>query len=603
MTSIEHTLQSVFGYGSFRPGQQEIIEHVVAGGDAFVLMPTGGGKSLCYQVPALHRAGTAIVVSPLISLMKDQVDALLEAGVRAARLDSTLAPGDAREVTARLAASELDLLYVSPERVSSESLLQLLGRLQVSLFAIDEAHCVSQWGHDFRPEYGRLGSLRQRFPQVPLLALTATADQQTRDDVQRVLGLERARVFIAGFDRPNIRYVVAEKRNPVAQLGRFLERHQGEAGIVYCLSRKRVEQVTEALRRQGVRAASYHAGFSAEARTTVQDAFQRDEVDIVVATVAFGMGIDKSNVRFVVHLDLPRSIEAYYQETGRAGRDGLAAEALLLYGLQDIVLGRSLIEDGGDAEQVRVELHKLQAMVGFAEGQTCRRQALLGYFGEAHEGACANCDTCLDPPECYDATEDAQKLLSCVYRLGQRFGATHVIDILVGARTSRILERSDDRLSTYGIGADISRDTWSSLVRQLIHRGYLRQDIARYSVLGLTPASWPVLRGEERVTLARPRNRLPAAAGRPKGRATAGGEAAGEGADREVFDRLRALRKQLAEEHGVPAYVVFSDASLWDMAKRLPRNMDEFLEVSGVGERKRERYGELFLRLLEGCEA
>ena len=598
--SIDHTLRTVFGYTGFRPGQREIVAHVVSGGDAFVLMPTGGGKSLCFQVPALHRPGVGLVVSPLISLMKDQVDGLQAAGVRAGRLDSSLSAAEAQGVLHDLAAGGLDLLYVSPERASSESFLRRLEGTPVALLAIDEAHCVSQWGHDFRPEYGRLGSLRHRFPDVPVLALTATADRQTRDDIVAVLGLDGARLFVAGFDRPNIRYLVAEKRNPLAQLDAFLRGHRQEAGIIYCLSRRRVEQVADHLRREGIAAAAYHAGLPSAVRTEVQDAFQRDELDVVVATVAFGMGIDKSNVRFVVHLDMPRSIEAYYQETGRAGRDGLAAEALLLFGLQDVVLARTLIDDGDDPDQARIELHKLNAMLAFAEGQTCRRQALLGYFGEAHPGACGNCDACLDPPECYDASEDVQKVLSCVYRVGERFGAGHVIDVLLGANTARIRERGHERLSTYGVGVGLSRDGWSSVIRQLVHRGYLLQDIARYSVLRLTPAAKPVLRGEERVTLARPRYRAVGAAG--NGRSTRRTHPDTERLPREgddaAFERLRALRKRLADEQGVPAYIVFSDATLRDMVARRPRDLKQFLEVDGVGERKRERYGDAFLEVL-----
>lgn len=639
-------LRRVFGYPQFRPNQREIVDHVVAGGDAFVLMPTGGGKSLCYQIPAILRPGVGVVVSPLISLMKDQVDALRVLGVAAVRLDSSLEPAEARHALNRLrgmrggdgrrpalggAIDGFDLLYVSPERLMTEGMLELLSTIPLALFAIDEAHCVSQWGHDFRPEYVQLAKLRGLFPGVPFLALTATADGQTRNHVRALLGLAGAPAFIAGFDRPNIRYVVTEKRDPLTQLRRFLADRQDHAGIVYCLSRKRVEEVAAHLRAHGVQAAAYHAGLSAEERTRVQEAFQRDDQRVVVATVAFGLGIDKSNVRFVVHYDIPRSIESYYQETGRAGRDGLPAEALLLYSLQDVMVARALIEGGfararggstggdrdadqpRDPEQVRVELHKLNAMVGLAEARTCRRRALLGYLGESLTADCGNCDVCLDPPDCYDATEDARMALSCVYRVGQRFGVAHVIDVLKGGDTARIRDLGHERLSTYGIGAHLGRDAWTSLLRQLIHRGFLEQDIARYSVLTLTPAARAVLRGEEQVVLARPRfetfgvsgaktgRKRGSAAGRAGSRnAVPGTPEASDPAGAELFERLRALRRRLADEQKVAAYIVFSDATLWDMVAHRPQTEADLLEVSGVGETKRERYGEAFLDVLRG---
>ena len=596
----QETLRRVFGYPAFRLSQREIIERVIGGGDAFVLMPTGGGKSLCYQIPALHRDGVGIVVSPLISLMKDQVDALRAAGVAAAQLNSSLEPSEGRAVLRALRAGALDLLYVTPERLMTESFLELLEQIPVALFAIDEAHCVSQWGHDFRPEYVELGRLRGRFPAVPLIALTATADDQTRADVRRQLGLTAAPVYAAGFDRPNIRYLVADKSKAQVQLDNFLERWAGEAGIVYCLSRKRVEQVAVRLQQAGIDAAPYHAGLPPDERTRVQEAFQRDDLRMVVATVAFGLGIDKPNVRFVVHYDLPKSLEAYYQETGRAGRDGLPAEALLLFGPADVVLARTLIERGENAEQVRVDLHKLNAMVGFAESLSCRRRALLGYFGEVLTADCGNCDVCLDPPERYDATEDARMALSCVYRVGQRFGMGHVIDVLRGADTERIRAWGHHRLSTYGIGAHLSKDRWAGIFRQLIHRGYLYQDIARYSVLTLTPEARPLLRGKVSLILARPRTRTPSALEK----AGKAGQGAGRrslpdaGPERELFERLRALRRRLADEQGVPAYIVFSDATLEEMAVRRPHTPEELLVVSGVGEKKLERYGQAFLEVL-----
>jgi len=587
------TLARVFGYHSFRPHQQAIIDGLIAGRDAFVLMPTGGGKSLCYQIPALHRPGVAIVVSPLIALMKDQVDALLACGVRAACYNSSLAAAEARQTLHALHAGELDLLYIAPERLMSDGFLARLRELPLALFAIDEAHCVSQWGHDFRPEYIQLGQLRQLFPGVPLIALTATADEQTRNDIIDRLGLQQAKVHIAGFDRPNIRYLVAEKHKPQAQLGAFLDGHRSDAGIVYCLSRKRTEAVAAKLQQAGWRCAAYHAGLADAERSRVQEAFLRDDLQIVVATVAFGMGIDKPNVRFVVHYDLPKNLESYYQETGRAGRDGLPSEALLLFGSGDIMLLRGLIEKGGNAEQNRIELHKLNAMIGYADGLTCRRRVLLGYFGETLAQDCGNCDLCLAPPECYDATEDAQKLLSCVYRVGQRYGAGHVIDVLRGADTERIRSLGHDRLSTYGIGREQTAEAWGSLLRQLVHRGFLRQDVGNYSILSLTETARPLLRGE--ISLELPRPRVKALRDKePKRRSRAGLD----DADQPLFERLRNRRKQLADAQGVPPYVIFGDATLIEMARQRPRDAFELLQVSGVGQRKLERYGSDFLEVI-----
>ena len=591
--TVQETLQKVFGYQTFRPFQETVINELIAGRDAFVLMPTGGGKSLCYQIPALHRPGVAIVVSPLISLMKDQVDALQANGVRAACYNSSLKADSARRVMEQLHRQELDLLYVAPERLLTADFKIRLQQLDIALFAIDEAHCVSQWGHDFRPEYVQLGELREEFPAVPMIALTATAEKQTRKDILHSLKLADALQVTAGFDRPNIRYSVMDKSKPYQQLVTFLENRRDDAGIVYCLSRKRVEEVAIKLVREGYRAAAYHAGMEGEERQRVQDAFLRDDVQIIVATVAFGMGIDKPNVRFVVHFDLPKNLESYYQETGRAGRDGLPAEALLLFGYGDIALNRGLIEKGGNAEQNRIEVHKLNAMVGFAESGTCRRRALLSYFGERIDGACGNCDICLNPPEQFDATEDARKALSCVFRVGQRFGLGHVIEVLRGSKSQRVLELGHDRLTTYGIGREQGADHWNHLLRQLIHQGYLEQDIANFSILKLTEAARPLLRGEIGLTLTRPR--VKAVRKKRPERKIVGLEY-----DQDLFDRLRALRKRIADRDGVPPYVVFGDASLAEMAATLPTDESAFLAINGVGQAKLERYGNEFMNEIIG---
>ncbi len=588
-TGPRQTLLEVFGYSSFRPQQEEIVEALIAGQDAFVLMPTGGGKSLCYQIPALHRDGVAIVVSPLISLMKDQVDALVANGVRAAFYNSSQKAEESRQVLARLHSADLDLLYVAPERLLSNGFLERLKGLSIALFAIDEAHCVSQWGHDFRPEYVQLGQLRTLFPGVPMIGLTATADPQTRQDVLQRLGLQNARCFVTGFDRPNIRYTVVEKLKPFEQLTAFLTEHRQDAGIIYALSRKRVEEVADRLAAAGLKARAYHAGLGDRERKQVQEMFLRDDIQIVVATVAFGMGIDKPNVRFVVHYDLPKNIESYYQETGRSGRDSLPAEALLLFGYGDIAISRGLIEKGGNPEQKRIELHKLQAMVGFGEAQTCRRRVLLGYFGERLEEDCGNCDVCLNPPETYDATLDAQKALSCVFRVGQRFGVGHVVDVLRGAQTQRIRELQHDQLSTYGIGAEKVAEAWASLIRQLIHRGYLVQDMAAFSVLKLTEAARPLLRGEEKLVLAKPRIRVKTL--QKKGKPQVGDF----DYDDELFDALRLRRKRLADEAGVPPYVIFGDATLAEMAAKMPTDEAALLAVNGVGRHKLQRFGGEFI--------
>ncbi len=583
------SLQNIFGYHSFRPLQGEVIQGLINGEDAFVLMPTGGGKSLCYQIPALHREGVGIVVSPLISLMQDQVDALLGCGVRAAFYNSSLKSKEARQVLAKLHAGELDLLYIAPERLLGDEFLTRLADIPISLFAIDEAHCVSQWGHDFRPEYCKLGRLREVFPQIPLIALTATAESHTRQDILQRLGLDRAKQYVSGFDRPNIRYSVLDKKKPFVQLSAFLANHGDEAGIIYCLSRKRVEEVAGKLQKAGVAAASYHAGLPAGERKRVQDDFQRDDLRVIVATVAFGMGIDKSNIRYVVHYDIPKNIESYYQETGRAGRDGLAAEALLLLGYGDVAVARGLIEKSGNPERKRIELHKLNAMVGFAEAASCRRRILLGYFGDRLVEDCGNCDICLDPPQMLDVTEDARKALSCVYRVGQRFGVGHVVDVLRGSGKERIKQLGHDRLSTYGIGAAQSQEYWSAVLRHLVHHDFLDQDVGNYSVLKLTDAAWPLLRGEQSLAMAAPRVR-PAKAVKKVRRKVGAIDY-----DQELFGRLRVLRKALADAAGVPPFVVFSDASLAEMSAALPTDNESFQAIHGVGASKLKRYGPAFL--------
>jgi len=558
-------------------------------------MPTGGGKSLCYQIPAMVRSGVAIVVSPLISLMKDQVDALKANGVSAAFYNSSLDSQTARQVLAKLHAHEIDLLYIAPERLMSEEFLQRLTQIEINLFAIDEAHCVSQWGHDFRPEYQRLSALREHFPTVPLIALTATADAQTRQDIITVLGLEHARHHIASFDRPNIRYSVLEKHQPLEQLTAFMAKYKGESGIVYALSRKRVEQVAEKLKLHGVKAAAYHAGLPATERVRVQDQFLRDEINVVVATVAFGMGIDKPNVRFVVHYDLPKNIEGYYQETGRAGRDGLPSEALLLSGTQDMVAARRMIEQSENEHQKRIEIHKLNAMISFSEATTCRRSVLLNYFDEAMNEACGNCDICLNPPETFDAKVDAQKALSCVYRLNQSFGMKYVIDVLRGSNHERIHERRHNQLSTYGIGAERSADEWSAIFRQLIHRGFLVQDVANYSVLKLTSTAKALLRGETELTLAKPRLREKSKGTKSSGKRK---ESMASPHDEALFEKLRDLRKKIADELNVPPYIVFGDATLIHMAQLKPETAEQMLDVNGVGQVKLERFGQAFLAVL-----
>ncbi len=598
-SDAREVLERTFGYASFRGQQAEIIEHTVAGGDSLVLMPTGGGKSLCFQIPSLIREGVGVVVSPLISLMQDQVVSLQQAGVRAAFLNSTLSSEEARGIEDQLRAGRIDLLYAAPERLMGERTLSMLAELPLALFAIDEAHCVSQWGHDFRPEYLQLSILHERFPRVPRIALTATADEPTRREILVRLGLEAARVFVASFDRPNIRYRVVAKQNAREQLRRFLEaEHRGEAGIVYCLSRRRVEETAEWLRARGFDARPYHAGMSAEERSTHQSAFLCEEGVVIVATIAFGMGIDKSNVRFVAHLDLPKSLESYYQETDRAGRDGLAADAWMTYGLQDVITLRQMVESGGaEAARKRLEVRKLDAMLGYCELSTCRRQALLSYFGETLGQPCGNCDNCLEPVETWDATEAARKALSCVYRTGQRFGVQYVIDVLLGKMNERIERFGHERLSTFGIGSDVDRREWRSVFRQLVSRGLLRVDLEGYGSLLLTPESRPVLRGETEVRLRRDARLAPRSSGRARGTASSRARPL-PGESEALWEALRERRRELAASQGVPPYVIFHDASLKEMAEHRPRTLEEFATIPGVGEKKLNRYGRVFVELI-----
>ncbi|GAB3315629.1 DNA helicase RecQ [Luteimonas notoginsengisoli] len=593
-----HALQQVFGHAAFRGEQAAIVEHVTTGHDALVLMPTGGGKSLCYQIPAMLREGCGIVVSPLIALMQDQVEALRQLGVRAEYLNSTLDGETSARVERELLAGGLDLLYVAPERLLTPRFLSLLERSRIALFAIDEAHCVSQWGHDFRREYRELTLLHERWPDVPRIALTATADPPTQAEIAERLQLEDARRFVSSFDRPNIRYTVVQKDNGSAQLRDFLAAHRGEAGIVYCLSRRKVEKTAEALVGLGFDALPYHAGLDAQTRAENQRRFLREEGVVIVATIAFGMGIDKPDVRFVAHLDLPKSIEGYYQETGRAGRDGEPAEAWLCQGLGDVVLLKQMIDNSeAGEERKRLERRKLDALIGYCETMRCRRQVLLANFGEeyAAKGAgqpCGNCDNCLSPAETWDATVAAQKALSCVYRSGQRFGVAHLVDILRGADSERLRQFGHDRLSTFGVGAELDARTWRGVFRQLVAAGLLDVDTEGYGGLRLTDASRAVLRGEQTVML---RKELPRRKQRERSRSAASPAIELSPAEQPLFDALRELRTRLAREQNVPPYVIFHDTTLRAIAALRPASAGELAGVGGIGSGKLERYGELVL--------
>jgi ATP-dependent DNA helicase RecQ len=593
--AARRTLRDVFGYAEFRDQQEAIIAAALAGRDALVLMPTGGGKSLCYQIPALLRAGVGLVVSPLIALMEDQVGALREAGVEAAFLNSTLRPAEQRGIVTALRERRLKLLYLAPERLLQPETLELLTELPIAIVAIDEAHCVSQWGHDFRTEYLGLNVLRSRFPGVPRMALTATATVPTREEIVSRLELTAPDVFVSSFDRPNIRYAVQIKTEARRQLLEFLQGHRGESGIVYCLSRNKTESVAEWLCGQGFAALPYHAGLANEQRATNQRRFLNEDGLVIVATIAFGMGIDKPDVRFVAHLDLPKSVESYYQETGRAGRDGEPADAWMVYGLQDVVQLRALVEASqADEDHKRREVRKLDALLGWCEVTECRRRPLLAYFGEQRAEDCGNCDNCLAPPATFDGTEAARKLLSAIYRTGQMFGAAHVIDVLLGNATEKVLRHRHERLSVFGIGADLAVPAWRSLLRQLIVRGFVQVDHSRFGALVLTDASRPLLRGEATLRVREDAKSAP----RRKARA---GTVEIKPEDEALWEALRDCRKRLAAEHEVPPYVIFHDATLKQMLLERPADREALLAIAGVGQAKLERYGEQFLAVLRGA--
>lgn len=597
ISAAQQTLEQVFGYSEFRAGQEDVIDSALNHSDSLILMPTGGGKSLCYQIPAIMTDGLTVVISPLISLMKDQVDGLKANGIGAAYINSTLPRGEIFSILNKVQYGEIKLLYVAPERLLRPEFIERLQQLPLALIAVDEAHCVSNWGHDFRPEYARLGILKQYFPNTPVMALTATADKATRNDIWQQLQLKNPLVQISSFDRPNIRYTLEEKFHPLQQVIKYLKEQENNSGIIYCTSRKRVDEVSAQLLSHGFSAAGYHAGMDQQVRQQTQEDFSRDDVQIIVATVAFGMGINKPNVRFVIHYDIPKNIESYYQETGRAGRDGLPAEALMLFDPSDIPRVKRFFENIEDEHRRRVEEQRFAAMAAFAEAQTCRRQVLLNYFGEYNQTKCNNCDICLDPPKQFDGTVDAQKALSCVYRLNQRFGIGYTVEVLRGAQTQRIRDYGHDKLSTYGIGKDQSHEYWLSVIRQLIHHGYLAQDITQSSVLNLTEAARPILKAQTALKLAVPRIRPASgkAAKKPATRVT--------NYDKKLFALLRNLRKHIADEEGMPPYIVFNDATLAEMAAHLPVTDNEMLAINGVGKTKLTRYGYKFIEMIRGYAA
>lgn len=597
MQRAQAILKSTFGYDHFRHSQAEIIQQLLQGNDALVLMPTGGGKSLCFQIPALILEGTAIVVSPLIALMQDQVQALQQMGIRAAFLNSTLNMNETREIEDQLLNNQLDLLYIAPERLLGNQTLELLRQCRLSLFAIDEAHCVSQWGHDFRPEYQQLKILHQQFPQVPRIALTATADQRTRHEIVQQLNLESAQIFINSFDRPNIQYAISEGNNPKQRLWQFLQKnHAEDAGIIYCLSRKKVEATAQWFSAQGRTALPYHAGLAKEQRQLHQQRFLREDGIIIVATIAFGMGIDKPDVRFVAHLSLPKSIEAYYQETGRAGRDGEPAHAWMAYGLQDVITLRQFVQQStADEIHKRMEHQKLEAMLGLCELISCRRHALLNYFDEQSPERCGNCDNCLTPAEQWDASIAAQKALSCIYKTGQRFGVNYVVDNLRGKNDARIEQNNHHQLSTYGIGEEYSVAEWRTIFRQLIALGIIDIDAERHGALRLTKKSRAILKGEQKLFL----RKLSVAATTAASTKKSKGDVKIKPQDEPLWHALRETRHQLAEENTMPAFVIFHDSTLHHMVKYRPQTLEQMLTISGVGEQKLHRFGEKFLDVIK----
>ncbi len=595
-------LKRVYGYPSFRGRQAEVVEQVIGGGDAVVLFPTGAGKSLCYQIPALCRPGVGIVVSPLIALMRDQVEAMKQLGVNAAALNSAQSREDYIGMRRALSQGALDLLYVTPERIVTPAFRELIGEAQVALFAIDEAHCVSQWGHDFRPEYRMLDQLAESFPGVPRMALTATADPHTREDIIDRLGLHSAKVFTTSFDRPNITYEIVERDQPRQQLLRFLSRHKGSSGIVYCLSRAKVEETAGWLNDQGIRALAYHAGMERETRDANQDAFLKEEELCLVATVAFGMGIDKPNVRYVAHLDLPGSVEAYYQETGRAGRDGLPSEVWMAYGMADVIQRGRMIEGGGSTGDIkRIERAKLNALLAICETPGCRRQALLAHFGEAHPGHCGNCDTCLKPVETWDGTDAAIKALAAVYRTGERFGAGHLIDVLLGNANEKTERFGHVEMPVFGAGRDLPARTWQSVYRQLLAAGYIRVDHDAFGALKLEPEARAVFKREQEVRFRHDRPTKGKAA-RSASAAATKAKTALEGGDMALFEALRARRMEIAKALSVPPYVVFPDTTLIAFATERPASREALLGISGVGQSKLERYGDAFLAVIQAHE-
>jgi len=594
MTPLQ-ILKKTYGYPSFRSVQEEVIDQIIAGGSAFVLMPTGGGKSLCYQIPSLCREGVGIIVSPLIALMQDQVNALKQLGISAAAINSSMSSAEVAQVFAQIRANSLEMLYVAPERLLMDDFLSFLDQTKVALFAIDEAHCVSQWGHDFRPHYTALSLLAERFPKIPRIALTATADTPTRKDIVERLHLQNGKTFITGFDRPNIHYEIAHKENARQQVLKFIKnKHQGDSGIVYCLSRKLTEEIAEWLCSEGYKALAYHAGMRPNERSENQERFLREENIIMVATIAFGMGIDKPDVRFVVHMSIPKNIEAYYQETGRAGRDGLPSNALMIYGVGDLVLLRSFIDDSNAPEaQKRIEHQKLNSLIGLCEAASCRRQILLEYFGDQCE-PCNNCDSCQNPPETFDATIAAQKAISCVFRTDQRFGVTYLIDVLLGKNNDRIKGFGHDKVSTFGIGGEYNKHEWMSIYRQLIVQNFLRID-SQHGGLHITPMGQKFLKEKETLSL---RKLPPRKSERTKSNAAAIKLEFESDEEQNLFDKLKATRMTLAKAQELPPYVIFHDKTLREMVANRPTNLEEFSQISGVGEQKMQRYGEVFIKVI-----